>query len=510
MESEKLLVAAGLTAAAVVGAFVFWGPATGSGARGRLAGLINLGQTCFLNTILQALAACPQFIAWLNLDSSIKEDSLRATLATVISVINGTHVSIGQGPYAPADVMNALRRLGWAIPPGEQDAHELFHVLLTSLDEESPKLARLTGCLSDALGLDMIDNEDLDSMDTENPLDQDFPLMATSTQSETLGKSASTVSLSELATSFISDTGAMGGSNLLAVGTLSGGGSGRPRTLKWAGSGLGLNRRRWVSRSCRSLRLSGPPPAVTQINVPHPFTGTLASQLKCTECGYKSAVRYDKFESLSLPLPSGMGDLGWGRHKLHELLTCFTSAEVVNDVSCEGCNRGREMNLSPIQSKQFKTQQFGKLPLCLCIHISRNMWHASGKMSKRQDYVQFPIRLSLSTYTFLQSQFISRHFSSTSEGGSPLAYSMPSSWSAQHQIDSSQEWRHLYQLAAVVVHIGDAHSGHFATYRRGHHTTTSKWFYTSDTEIREATIDEVLRSTAYMLFYEKCSPLGTF
>lgn len=86
MESEKLLVAAGLTAAAVVGAFVFWGPAVNAGhGRGRLAGLINLGQTCFLNTILQALAACPQFIAWLSLDANRKKDTLRLTLATVIS-----------------------------------------------------------------------------------------------------------------------------------------------------------------------------------------------------------------------------------------------------------------------------------------------------------------------------------------------------------------------------------------------------------------------------------------
>lgn len=54
---------------------------------------------------------------------------------------------------------------------------------------------------------------------------------------------------------------------------------------------------------------------------------------------------------------------------------------------------------------------------------------------------------------------------------------MPSSWGTQQQIDNSQEWRHLYQLAAVVVHIGDALSGHFATYRRGHHTTTSKYVY---------------------------------
>lgn len=60
-----------------------------------------------------------------------------------MTVINGTHVSIERGPYAPGDVMVALKRLGWAIPPGEQDAHELFHVLLTSLDEETPKLARM-------------------------------------------------------------------------------------------------------------------------------------------------------------------------------------------------------------------------------------------------------------------------------------------------------------------------------------------------------------------------------
>lgn len=43
--------------------------------------------------------------------------------------------------------MNALRKLGWAIPPGEQDAHELFHVLLTSLDEETPKINRVVSFL---------------------------------------------------------------------------------------------------------------------------------------------------------------------------------------------------------------------------------------------------------------------------------------------------------------------------------------------------------------------------
>ncbi|KAJ8981885.1 hypothetical protein NQ317_007277 [Molorchus minor] len=73
----------------------------------------------------------------------------------------------------------------------------------------------------------------------------------------------------------------------------------------------------------------------------------------------------------------------------------------------------------------------------------------------------------------------------------------------------ANEFRNVYQLAAVVVHAGDAHSGHFATYRRGHQN--SRWYYTSDVEIREVTVDEVLQSTAYMLFYEKTSSMhGAF
>lgn len=162
MESDKFLVAAGLTAAAVVGAFVFWGPSTSSTSnRGRLAGLVNLGKTCFLNAVLHALAACPQFLTWLQMDSSAKETSLRCTLSTVLSgnsvrsdagslvlmfflfflVINGINKSV-QDTYAPAAVINALKRLGWVIPAGEQDAHELLNVLLTTLDEETQKITR--------------------------------------------------------------------------------------------------------------------------------------------------------------------------------------------------------------------------------------------------------------------------------------------------------------------------------------------------------------------------------
>ncbi|XP_030754344.1 ubiquitin carboxyl-terminal hydrolase 30 homolog [Sitophilus oryzae] len=461
MESDRILVAAGLTAAAVVGAFVFWGPSTGSGnRRGRLAGLVNLGRTCFLNAILHALAACPHFVEWLEKDGVAKETSLRGTLATVLSVVNGTNKSV-QDSFAPAAVINALKRLGWVIPAGEQDAHELLNVILTTLDEETQKMTRKAGCLSDALGMNEIE------MEVEDDNQSEFSSMG------------SVMSLNELCRS-------TGGLNF---------------------RGSGIRRNRWISRSCRALQMSGPPPQPAT----HPFTGTLTSQLRCTECGFKSAVRYDKFESLSLALPSGAGDLGWGRHKLHQLLTNFVTPEVVQDVHCEGCNKDRDPAVSPILSRQIKILNFGKLPVCLCIHISRNIWSPSG-ISKRQDYVQFPMRLSMSAYTFIQVHYQRKlpglTYTSTSEGGSPLSSNTPLCWAGNSLSEMSNEFRNVYQLAAVVVHTGDAYSGHFITYRRGHFN--NRWFYTSDIEIKEVSIDEVLQSTAYLLFYEKSSSMSAF
>lgn len=72
-------------------------------------------------------------------------------------------------------------------------------------------------------------------------------------------------------------------------------------------------------------------------------------------------MRYDKFESLSLALPSGAGDLGWGRHKLHQLLTNFVTPEVVQDVQCEGCNKDRDPARPPTLSRQIKILNFGKV-----------------------------------------------------------------------------------------------------------------------------------------------------
>lgn len=62
-----------------------------------------------------------------------------------------------------------------------------------------------------------------------------------------------------------------------------------------------------------------------------------------------------------------------------------------------------------------------------------------------------------------------------------------------------------YRLRAVVEHLGVADSGHFVTFRQNALDGRVKWFYTSDALVRSASINEVLKSSPYMLFYERCT-----
>ena len=180
---------------------------------------------------------------------------------------------------------------------------------------------------------------------------------------------------------------------------------------------------------------------------------------------------------------------------LGHLLSEYTAPEVVNDVHCESCNEN---------VPHTKTVTFARLPACLCIQMSRNL----GPLY-RQDFVHFPESLSMAPYSFVQPGLSSRMgtpwgstlsllsksgFGSLGQGaggggeGTPFGGMFP---------------RNLYRLLAVVVHTGVQNTGHYVTYRRGALRNAHRWFYTSDTVVREVTIEEVLRQPAYCLFYDR-------
>lgn len=233
------------------------------------------------------------------------------------------------------------------------------------------------------------------------------------------------------------------------------------------------------SMSCRSLeRLSRGPGRVSvwseeaQLQVPHPFRGAQSSQMVCSACGYKSVVRYDKFDSITLPLPEQRNP----GLSLGHLLSEYIATESLSDVECDSCQA---------TCTHSKSLTFAKLPACLCIHISRTRWLPSGHATKRQDYVHFPESLSMAPYSFIQpglSSQASTPWGSTVSllgaggvsGMTSAAAGAGRSAAASGHRDSFSSYtfgamfpRNLYRLLAVVVHSGEANSGHYVTYRRG-------------------------------------------
>lgn len=427
---------------------------------------------------MQAIAASPQFLTWLQLHDSLDKKSLISSLQVILDCVNGTHPTIRTDPSNPAPVIRALNALGWVIPEGENDPHELLHVILTSVEEEASKPKKL-GCLSDALGDANITaiNQPMIQARPSSAMLTDFDkelynessnlMRLVRSEAQTPESNQSTVDENEsIDHSTIDDEETKNASNQDSPPSIISVASRRQDRFSHE-NGDAFSKRNFGSY--RSLdRLSRGPGRVSvwsekiTKNIPPPFRGSVSSQLTCGNCNYKSVVRVDKFDSITLNLPETKVQT---LLSLGNLLTEYVAPETVTDVECESCNK--------ISNHQ-KTLTFTKLPPCLAIHISRTCW-MNGMLAKRQDFVHFSESLSMAPYSFIQPSLGSN--CSTPWGSTMSLYSasLANATPTNENIQFGSPFsfggmfpRNLYRLLAVVVHGGDgANSGHFITYRRG-------------------------------------------
>ncbi|BBN17728.1 ubiquitin carboxyl-terminal hydrolase 16/45 [Marchantia polymorpha subsp. ruderalis] len=135
-----------------------------------------------------------------------------------------------------------------------------------------------------------------------------------------------------------------------------------------------------------------------------------------------------------------------------------------------------------IKQEATKRYLISKAPPVLVVQLKRFARDMRGRLSKLYGSVTFQEWLDLHPYV-------------------------------DHRHVTSQNCR--YRLTGTVEHTGTLKGGHYVAYVRGPPAPTapglkhdptgeSSWYHISDSYVRQTSLDAVLKSEAYLLFYERC------
>ena len=232
------------------------------------------------------------------------------------------------------------------------------------------------------------------------------------------------------------------------------------------------------------------------------FSGYLQSRIRCHQCNSISTV-YDQFYDLSLEIPkeSNMKRIAQERGSeamtppgkqswLGSLLT-YTGI-MPAPLSLETCLHSFCTSDRLIDRDQYrcdvckvkvdasKTLALHSLPEVLMLHIKR-FAHNAYFGSKVSRHVNFPVH-GLDMKAFLSEDKRER-------------------FTKQAELNPLNADETLYDLYAVIRHLGSVAGGHYIAYAKNH--LTGKWYEFDDrvvTEVSEKRLSEV---EAYVLFYRK-------
>lgn len=187
------------------------------------------------------------------------------------------------------------------------------------------------------------------------------------------------------------------------------------------------------------------------------FSGELESSVSCGSCGFVRRT-IDPLVDLSLEV----NDLNLKSNTLYDCLDQFTHNEALDAKSkCQSCGT---------ESKSFRSLRIKKLPPVLSIQLKRFKHnYANDTASKIEVKVETPLYLNMTRYV---SDF----------DGDP------------DDIDSGR----IFELFAVVTHIGSVNTGHYVAFIKN---SIGQWFKFDDSAVSHASHQEVQATNAYLLFY---------
>ncbi|KAJ8261788.1 hypothetical protein GJAV_G00158420 [Gymnothorax javanicus] len=211
------------------------------------------------------------------------------------------------------------------------------------------------------------------------------------------------------------------------------------------------------------------------------FHGQLLSQVTCLACDHRSNT-VEPFWDLSLEFPeryhcNGKETTSQFSCLLTEMLAKFTETEALEGsiYACDQCNsKRRRFSSKPVILTEAQKQlMVHKLPQVLRLHLKRFRWSGRNHREKIGVHVSFDQVLNMEPYC----------------SRDPTSPSSPRAGE-----------RFIYELSAVVMHHGKGFgSGHYTSYC--YNTEGGFWVHCNDSKLNVCTVEEVCKAQAYILFY---------
>nr|XP_004650246.1 ubiquitin carboxyl-terminal hydrolase 44 [Jaculus jaculus]XP_045007738.1 ubiquitin carboxyl-terminal hydrolase 44 [Jaculus jaculus]XP_045007740.1 ubiquitin carboxyl-terminal hydrolase 44 [Jaculus jaculus] len=209
------------------------------------------------------------------------------------------------------------------------------------------------------------------------------------------------------------------------------------------------------------------------------FHGQLLSQVTCLACNNKSNT-IEPFWDLSLEFPERYQcngkDTASQPCMVTEMLAKFTETEALEGkiYVCDQCNsKRRKFSSKPVVLTEAQKQlMICHLPQVLRLHLKRFRWSGRNNRDKIGVHVVFEEILNMEPYC------------------------------CRETLKSLRPESYIYDLSAVVMHHGKGFgSGHYTAFC--YNSEGGFWVHCNDSKLSMCTMDEVRKAQAYILFYTR-------